>query len=465
MAIFGSNKMSRLFILFVAIICCLVLVPAGFADINKLRQSIIDWNLKQHKKSLADGSYRGEEGVLRISPEVARSFGLKVPMDPGYLKAMNLFKKAEEYREDAIEAITTQKREKIKGEHAKRAGDLALLSNKAFKSAQGYIKAYRSGLDPELDERLDKERGSRLMDKLLASSLKKMSNNLRDGLGLFYNRSRGLDARVPSLTPENVKFANYVFGDFTKKASAEALKTFDLDKQRQKSGSDPAKTWQSVVGWPGSRYASLVAAMGGKQKKAGYDVDPLLFMALMKRESNFSPKAVSYVGAAGLTQIMPRTARGLGMKNVFEPPHFDQAVSLLKKERKLKQKAIGLLSQITEKNRVKFAKLARKYMRMSRDCRKERVQLFSRYKKELLDNAQDDRLDPAKAIEHGYKYFSQMMKTQKGDMSLALASYNAGPHRVKQYKGIPPFAETVSFRNSVLRYYREYLKRMVGNEK
>jgi len=185
----------------------------------------------------------------------------------------------------------------------------------------------------------------------------------------------------------------------------------------------------------------------------------------MKRESNFSPKAVSYVGAAGLTQIMPRTARGLGMKNVFEPPHFDQAVSLLKKERKLKQKAIGLISQITEKNRVKFARLARKYMRMSRDCRKERVQLFSRYKKELLDKAQDDRLDPAKAIKHGYKYFSQMMKAQKGDMSLALASYNAGPHRVKQYKGMPPFAETVSFRNSVLRYYREYLKRMMGSEK
>lgn len=465
MTIFGSNKMSRLLILFVSIICCLVLVPEGFADVNKLRQSIISYNLKQHKKSLADGSYRGEEGVLRISPEVARSFGLKVPMDPGYLKAMDLFKRAEEYREDAIEAITTQKREKIEGEHAKRAGDLALLSNKAFLLAQGYIKKYRSGLDPELDERLDKERGSRLMDKLLASSLEKMSNNLRDGLGLFYNRCRGLDARVPSLTPENVRFVNYVFGDFKKKASAEALKAFDLDKQRPKSGSDPAKTWQNVVGWPGSRYASLVAAMCGKQKKAGYDVDPLLFMALMKRESNFSPKAVSYVGAAGLTQIMPRTARGLGMKNVFEPPHFDQAVSLLKKERKLKQKAIRLISQITEKNKVKFARLARKYMRMSRDCRKERVQLFSRYKKELLDNAQDDRLDPAKAIEHGYKYFSQMMKTQKGDMSLALASYNAGPHRVKQYKGIPPFAETVSFRNSVLRYYREYLKRMVGNKK
>ena len=51
------------------------------------------------------------------------------------------------------------------------------------------------------------------------------------------------------------------------------------------------------------------------------------------------------------------------------------------------------------------------------------------------------------------------MKAQNGDISLALASYNAGPHRVKQYNGIPPYKETVSFRNMVLKYYREYLNK------
>ena len=51
------------------------------------------------------------------------------------------------------------------------------------------------------------------------------------------------------------------------------------------------------------------------------------------------------------------------------------------------------------------------------------------------------------------------MKAQKGDMSLALASYNAGPHRVKQYNGIPPYRETVHFRNLVLKYYRDYLRK------
>lgn len=56
-----------------------------------------------------------------------------------------------------------------------------------------------------------------------------------------------------------------------------------------------------------------------------------------------------------------------------------------------------------------------------------------------------------------------MMKIQKGDASLALASYNAGPHRVKQYKGIPPYDETIGFRNKILKYYQIYLARAKKN--
>jgi hypothetical protein len=157
---------------------------------------------------------------------------------------------------------------------------------------------------------------------------------------------------------------------------------------------------------------------------------------------------------------MPGTAKELGMLRVFEPSYYQEAGTLLRRERKLRRKARKLIETITEKNMFETAEQARESMLMSLDCRKKRKALFSRYRDELLNQGQDDRLDPEKAIEYGFKYFAMMLDKQKGDVSLALASYNAGPHRVKQYAGIPPFAETVDYRNRVLRYYQGYLEKM-----
>jgi hypothetical protein len=86
--------------------------------------------------------------------------------------------------------------------------------------------------------------------------------------------------------------------------------------------------------------------------------------------------------------------------------------------------------------------------------------LYAKYRKEVLENSTDDRLEPRKAIEYGFKYFDRLMTDQKGDVSLALAAYNAGPHRVRKHKGIPPYRETVRFRNRVMKYYREYLRKL-----
>jgi hypothetical protein len=56
------------------------------------------------------------------------------------------------------------------------------------------------------------------------------------------------------------------------------------------------------------------------QKAAGrYEVDPSLVKAIIMVESSYNPKAVSYKGAKGLMQLMPRTARALGVEDSFDP--------------------------------------------------------------------------------------------------------------------------------------------------
>ena len=65
-------------------------------------------------------------------------------------------------------------------------------------------------------------------------------------------------------------------------------------------------------------------------------------------------------------------------------------------------------------------------------------------------------LDPAQSIDAGAKYLRQQLDAFGGDVSKALAAYNAGPGAVQRYGGVPPYAETQNYVRQVQAYADQY---------
>jgi len=74
----------------------------------------------------------------------------------------------------------------------------------------------------------------------------------------------------------------------------------------------------------------------------------------------------------------------------------------------------------------------------------------------------NDAFDPQANVTGGSRYLRELLERYNFDLVKALAAYNAGPQRVEQYRGVPPFRETRAY---VARIVHEYNLKKVAQEK
>ncbi len=74
----------------------------------------------------------------------------------------------------------------------------------------------------------------------------------------------------------------------------------------------------------------------------------------------------------------------------------------------------------------------------------------------------NDSFDPQANVTGGSRYLRELLERYDFDLVKALAAYNAGPDRVEQYRGVPPFRETRAY---VARIVHEYNIKKTAQEK
>jgi Transglycosylase SLT domain len=73
-----------------------------------------------------------------------------------------------------------------------------------------------------------------------------------------------------------------------------------------------------------------------------------------------------------------------------------------------------------------------------------------------------DAFDPSDNLEGGTRYLRELLERYNFDLIKALAAYNAGPQRVEQYHGVPPYYETQAY---VARIIRDFNRKKLAERK
>jgi soluble lytic murein transglycosylase-like protein len=74
----------------------------------------------------------------------------------------------------------------------------------------------------------------------------------------------------------------------------------------------------------------------------------------------------------------------------------------------------------------------------------------------------DNAFDPSSNVEGGTRYLRELLERYNFDLIKALAAYNAGPQRVEQYHGVPPYYETQAY---VARIIRDFNRKKLAERK